>query len=128
MLLPDLLDRFTTHLKEALQKALSFCVTNGRELVEPGDLIVGLLLEKGSIAVAGISLTVNAVDDHSLQVSLIPHTQGATTLARLAVGSRVNLEVDVLGKYVEKLLKSATTPGKEPGGITLDKLKENGFA
>ncbi len=50
MLLPDLLDRFTTHLKEALQKALSFCVTNGRELVEPGDLIVGLLLEKGSIA------------------------------------------------------------------------------
>lgn len=50
MLLPDLLDRFTTHLKEALQKALAFCVAQGRELLEPGDLVVGLLLEKGSIA------------------------------------------------------------------------------
>lgn len=50
MLLPDLLDRFTTHLKEALQKALAFCVSQGRELLEPGDLVVGLLLEKGSIA------------------------------------------------------------------------------
>ena len=49
MLSPDLLDRFTTHLKEALQKALSFTVMNGRELVEPGDLIVGLMHEKGSI-------------------------------------------------------------------------------
>jgi len=49
MLTPDLLDRFTTHLKEALQKALSFTVINGRELVEPGDLLVGLLHEKGSI-------------------------------------------------------------------------------
>ncbi|MFZ2804092.1 MAG: ATP-dependent Clp protease ATP-binding subunit [Patescibacteria group bacterium] len=49
MLTPDLLDRFTTHLKEALQKALSFCVISGRELVEPGDLIVGLLHEKGAI-------------------------------------------------------------------------------
>jgi len=49
MLTPDLLDRFTTHLKEALQKALSFCVISGRELVEPGDLIIGLVHEKGSI-------------------------------------------------------------------------------
>lgn len=49
MFSPDLLNRFTTHLKEALQKSLSFAVTNGRELVEPGDLIVGLLHEKGSI-------------------------------------------------------------------------------
>lgn len=49
MLTPDLIDRFTTHLKEALQKALTFTVVNGRELVEPGDIIVGLLNEKGSI-------------------------------------------------------------------------------
>lgn len=49
MLPPDLLDRFTTHLKEALQKALHFAVTHGRSLVEPGDLLVGLVLEKGSI-------------------------------------------------------------------------------
>lgn len=50
MLTPDLLDRFTTHLKEALQKALQFSVSNGRTFVEPGDLLVGLLQEKGSIA------------------------------------------------------------------------------
>ncbi|MCI0479576.1 ATP-dependent Clp protease ATP-binding subunit [Candidatus Uhrbacteria bacterium] len=49
MFSPDLLDRFTTHLKEALQKALGFTVTNGRAMVEPGDLVVGLLHEKGSI-------------------------------------------------------------------------------
>jgi ATP-dependent Clp protease ATP-binding subunit ClpC len=49
MIAPDLLDRFTTHLKEALQKALTFAVTQGRERIEPGDLIVGLLHEKGSI-------------------------------------------------------------------------------
>jgi ATP-dependent Clp protease ATP-binding subunit ClpC len=49
MFSPDLLNRFTTHLKEALQKALSFTIMNGRELVEPGDLVVGLLHEKGSI-------------------------------------------------------------------------------
>ena len=49
MFSPDLINRFTTHLKEALQKALSFAVTNGRDLVEPGDLVVGLMHEKGSI-------------------------------------------------------------------------------
>ena len=49
MFSPDLLNRFTTHLKEALQKALGFAIANGRELVEPGDLVVGLLHEKGSI-------------------------------------------------------------------------------
>ncbi len=49
MLTPDILDRFTTHLKEALQKALGFAVLNGRELVEPGDLLIGLMNEKGSI-------------------------------------------------------------------------------
>ncbi|MCC7357072.1 ATP-dependent Clp protease ATP-binding subunit [Candidatus Uhrbacteria bacterium] len=50
MLSPDLIDRFTAHLKEALQKALSFTIMNGRDTVEPGDLLVGLLHEKGSIA------------------------------------------------------------------------------
>lgn len=50
MLHPDLIDRFTAHLKEALQKALSFTIMNGRDTVEPGDLVVGLLHEKGSIA------------------------------------------------------------------------------
>jgi riboflavin synthase len=60
--------------------------------------------EKGSIAVSGVSLTVTHVDATSFGVSLIPTTLGATTLGGLAPGDRVNLEVDVLAKYVERLL------------------------
>jgi riboflavin synthase len=63
--------------------------------------------EKGSIAVSGISLTVTHVTDESFGVSLIPTTLEATTLGTLAAGARVNLEVDVLAKYTERLLSQA---------------------
>ena len=63
------------------------------------------VIEKGSIAVDGISLTVNAVDAETFTVSLIPHTQTATTLAQKGAGAGVNLEVDLIGKYVEKLVE-----------------------
>ena len=63
------------------------------------------VIEKGSIAVDGISLTVNAVDAETFTVSLIPHTQTATTLAAKGTGAHVNLEVDLIGKYVEKLVE-----------------------
>ncbi len=69
----------------------------------PGELL-RYVIEKGSIAVDGISLTVNAVDAGSFTVSLIPHTQTATTLAGKGTGGLVNLEVDLIGKYVEKLV------------------------
>jgi riboflavin synthase len=62
------------------------------------------LVEKGSVAVQGTSLTVAALDDSGFAVALIPHTLGATTLGSLEAGDPVNLEVDVLAKYVEKLL------------------------
>jgi riboflavin synthase len=62
------------------------------------------VVEKGSVAVDGISLTVNRVSDGGFDVSLIPHTQAATTLAHKPVGARCNIEVDLIGKYVEKLL------------------------
>ena len=71
------------------------------------DAPVGLLryvVEKGSIAVQGTSLTVAATDERGFAVALIPHTLAATTLGSLAAGDRVNLEADVLAKYVEKLL------------------------
>ncbi|WP_448629418.1 riboflavin synthase [Cellulomonas soli] len=63
--------------------------------------------EKGSIAVSGVSLTVTHVSDDSFGVSLIPTTLGATTLGTLQAGSRVNLEVDALAKYTERLLTAA---------------------
>jgi riboflavin synthase len=64
--------------------------------------------EKGSICVAGVSLTVTSVDGEAFGVSLIPTTLAETTLGRLAVGDRVNVEVDVLAKYVERLLGGGT--------------------
>jgi len=62
------------------------------------------IVEKGSIAVAGVSLTVNSVDAETFSVAIIPHTRDHTTLGSLAVGDRINLEVDILAKHVEKLL------------------------
>src|SRR4051812_21748773 len=62
------------------------------------------IVEKGSIALQGTSLTVAAVDEEGFAVALIPHTLQETTLGGLAAGDRVNLEADVLAKYVEKLL------------------------
>jgi len=69
----------------------------------PADLL-RYVVEKGSIAVQGTSLTVAAVDERGFEVALIPHTLAATTLGTLQPGDRVNLEADVLAKYVEKLL------------------------
>jgi riboflavin synthase len=62
------------------------------------------VVEKGSIAMAGVSLTVNAVTASSLAVAIIPHTRDHTSLGDLAIGDRVNLEVDLLAKHVEKLI------------------------
>lgn len=62
------------------------------------------IVEKGSIAIAGVSLTVNAVDAETFSVAIIPHTREMTTLGDLAVGDRVNLETDILAKHLEKLV------------------------
>lgn len=69
----------------------------------PGDL-ARYVVEKGSIAVDGVSLTVSAVGDEWLEVSLIPETLERTTLGGVSIGDRVNLEADVLAKHVERLL------------------------
>jgi len=68
------------------------------------ESVVRYCLEKGSIAVDGVSLTVAALDDDGVEVALIPHTLEVTTLGRLQPGDEVNLEVDVLAKVVERLL------------------------
>jgi riboflavin synthase len=66
--------------------------------------VLRYVVEKGSIAVDGISLTVNQVDGYAFAVALIPHTLDRTGLGRKPPGSRVNLEVDIVGKYVEKFV------------------------
>jgi riboflavin synthase len=72
------------------------------------------VVEKGSITVEGVSLTVSGVDDGWFEVSLIPTTLHLTTLGAKGVGDAVNLEVDVMAKYVEKLLRAGVVPA--PGG------------
>lgn len=93
---------------------------------DPG--ILRYIIEKGSIAIDGVSLTVAAVDDQSFQVSIIPHTGEETVLLRKQPGDTVNLECDMIGKYVEKLLglNSKKQP-QESSRITQDYLQENGF-
>ena len=66
--------------------------------------LLGYLVEKGSVTVDGVSLTVAGLDDDVFAVALIPHTLSGTTLGALAPGAQVNLEVDVLAKYVERLV------------------------
>ncbi len=72
--------------------------------VDAPDTVVRYCIEKGSIAVDGVSLTVAAFDDDGFEVALIPHTLAVTTLGRLEPGDELNLEADVLGKVVERLL------------------------
>lgn len=71
--------------------------------IEAPPEILRYCVEKGSIAVEGVSLTVAALDERSFSAALVPHTRAATNLGRLAEGDEVNLEVDVIAKYVEKL-------------------------
>lgn len=84
------------------------------------------IVEKGSIAIDGISLTVASVAADRFSVSVIPHTAAVTVLGRKRPGDIVNLETDIIGKYVEKLLRPAEDTAPK-GGISLEFLMENGF-
>ena len=97
--------------------------------------ILKYIVEKGSIAIDGISLTVAYVDNERFKVSIIPHTGEETTLLKRHAGDKVNLENDIVGKYVEKLLGlgEPTVYGgtrqkdDNESGLTLEFLAENGF-
>ena len=82
--------------------------------------ILKYIVLKGSVTLDGVSLTVAYVDDKIFKVSVIPHTQSETTLLLKSVGSEINIETDIIGKYVEKFTKPESR-------ITMDFLRENGF-
>jgi riboflavin synthase len=84
------------------------------------------IIEKGSVAIDGISLTVNSVTPDGFSVNIIPHTAHMTTLRYKKPGDKVNIETDIIGKYVERLLTGSGNAG-EQGGISMKKLMENGF-
>lgn len=86
------------------------------------------IIKKGSIAIDGISLTVTEVTDTSFSVSLIPHTAKETTLGFKKVGDSVNLETDILGKYVERMLTwNKQTQAGKADTLNMQMLLENGF-
>ena len=80
------------------------------------------IARKGSVTVDGVSLTVNAVSAAGFEVNIIPHTAEQTLFGDYRVGSRVNIEVDLLARYIERLLSAG-----EDSGITLEFLKANGY-
>ena len=86
--------------------------------------ILHLIVDKGSIAIDGISLTVTDVNLEDFGVSIIEHTQEETTLTRKQIGDTVNLENDIIGKYVQRLVQPSS-PKK--GDDLLDYLRDNGF-
>jgi riboflavin synthase len=104
---------------------VDYCRSVGESLeiaLAYGESYDSLVIEKGSIAINGVSLTVNEVKPGWLSVNVIPHTVGETTIGDIRGGRRVNLEFDMIGKYVLK------SQGKGPAGsLTLDKLRESGW-
>jgi len=85
------------------------------------------VIEKGSITLNGVSLTVNSCKGNRFTVSIIPHTLSVTTLGDLKTGDRVNIEVDIIGKYVEKLLSEQSVAGRGESHINPAFLAEHGF-
>ena len=101
--------------------------------IDTSAAILKYIISKGSITIDGVSLTVAKVDNKSFAVSVIPHTGQNTTLLDKKPGDTVNLENDMVGKYVEKLLQYGSIPDEEEEsttektGITMDFLRQNGF-
>ncbi len=95
--------------------------------IEAGSNLLRYVVEKGSIAIDGISLTVATVTETDFSVSLIPHTAAVTLLGQKKAGDVVNLETDIIGKYVEKLMHPQPPATSPKSGITLEFLAQNGF-
>jgi riboflavin synthase len=89
--------------------------------------IARYLIEKGSVAVDGISLTITECQDQEFMVSIIPHTTQSTTLGKKKAGDRVNVENDLIAKYVEKFMRREDSPKRESSRIDATFLAEHGF-
>jgi riboflavin synthase len=86
------------------------------------------MIQKGSVAVDGVSLTINACDSASFQVSIIPQTAKMTTVGMKSVGAQVNIETDMIGKYVERFTMGRAVSGEPAGGqVNLSLLARTGF-
>jgi len=94
--------------------------------IQAPDTLARYIAEKGSICVDGVSLTVNRVAGAAFELNIVPHTLTATTLADFKIGRRVNLEVDLIARYLERLLLGDRA-AQIAGGLTEALLREHGF-
>ncbi|MBB1269135.1 riboflavin synthase [Shewanella sp. SR44-3] len=104
--------------RQARGKAIEFWLKAPSELAR-------YIAHKGSVTIDGVSLTVNEVDGDSFRLTIVPHTAGETTLLDLNVGDQVNLEVDLIARYLERLM-GANEPSAK-GGVTMELLARSGF-
>jgi len=107
-------------IKSKVREGSSFKIT-----FSTSEEIAKYIVTKGSVAVDGISLTVNECDMNEFSVNIVPHTAQRTTILTKKIGDKVNIENDILGKYVEKFLRLSR--GERKKGIDLNFLAEKGF-
>ena len=98
-----------------------------RFVIQAPDAIAHYIAEKGSITIDGISLTVNSISGSEFDVNIVPHTIDATSMGSFKVGTKVNLEVDLIARYLERLLNKDNSQSEKSSGITKDKLIDLGF-
>jgi len=100
----------------------------GQEIwIQIPTVLVRYIVEKGSVALDGVSLTVNVVEKDRFSVMIIPHTQTVTTFQNVREGQRLNLEVDILGKYLEKIEFLDIEQYRDRGELAREFLKKHGF-
>ncbi len=102
-----------------------------RFVIRAPENLAKYIAEKGSICVDGISLTVNGIEGCELELNIVPHTLESTTMGDFTVGQHVNLEVDIIARYLERLLLGEEVLDEEAtkieGGVTISLLAERGF-
>ncbi|MGD2175076.1 MAG: riboflavin synthase [Candidatus Brocadiaceae bacterium] len=95
--------------------------------VEAPTSLTEQMVMKGSVAVDGISLTIASLGPGRFEVSLIPHTLAATTLEGKGPGDRVNIECDMIGRWVRRVIQGAEIPGGPAGGLSIHDMEDQGF-
>ncbi|OKY24890.1 riboflavin synthase [Thalassotalea sp. PP2-459] len=95
--------------------------------LEMTDDIAPYIAEKGSITIDGVSLTVNSVDTTSFRLTIVPHTSNQTIMPIYQIGSQVNIEVDVMARYIERLLLKKQDNNTQTLGVTESLLRQSGF-
>lgn len=105
---------------EKLDNALFIRISVPKELTR-------YMIHKGSVALDGVSLTINRCDDSSIDVSIIPHTANLTTIGLKSEGSKINIETDLIGKYVERFTNTAHGKAKVPPTLDREFLIKTGF-